>query len=131
MLNLGERERLINEVLDEAFGLGPLEALFRDPTVSDILIKGPKMVYVERRGRLEKTNIAFHDGRHLLQIVQRIAAKVGRRVDETSPMVDARLPDGSRLNAIIAPLALEGPLVSIRRFGSRPLLVSDLLQKAR
>jgi pilus assembly protein CpaF len=128
---LGERERLINEVLDEAFGLGPLEALFRDPTVSDILIKGPKMVYVERRGRLEKTNIAFHDGRHLLQIVQRIAAKVGRRVDETSPMVDARLPDGSRLNAIIAPLALEGPLVSIRRFGSRPLLVSDLLQKAR
>jgi pilus assembly protein CpaF len=128
LLNLGERERLINEVLDEAFGLGPLEALFRDPTVSDILINGPKSVYVERRGRLEKTNIAFHDGRHLLQIVQRIAAKVGRRVDETSPMVDARLPDGSRLNAIIAPLALEGPLVSIRRFGSRPLLVEDLIK---
>ena len=128
LLNLGERERLINEVLDEAFGLGPLEALFRDPTVSDILINGPKSVYVERRGRLERTKIAFHDSRHLLQIVQRIAAQVGRRVDETSPMVDARLPDGSRLNAIIAPLALEGPLVSIRRFGARPLLVDDLIK---
>jgi pilus assembly protein CpaF len=127
LLNLAEREKLINEVLDEAFGLGPLEALFRDATVSDILINGPKTVYAERRGRLERTNIVFHDGRHLLQIVQRIAAKVGRRVDETSPMVDARLPDGSRLNAIIAPLALEGPLVSIRRFGARPLLIEDLL----
>jgi pilus assembly protein CpaF len=127
LLNLTERERLINEVLDEAFGLGPLEALFRDGTISDILINGPKTVFVERRGRLEKTNIAFHDGNHLLQIVQRIASKVGRRVDETSPMVDARLPDGSRLNAIISPLALEGPIVSIRRFGSRPLLIEDLL----
>src|SRR5262245_16116839 len=127
LLNLTEREKLINEVLDEAFGLGPLESLFRDATVSDILINGPKTVFIERRGRLERTNIAFHDGRHLLQIVQRIAAKVGRRVDETSPMVDARLPDGSRLNAIIAPLALQGPLVSIRRFGSRPLLIEDLL----
>ncbi|HUE71770.1 MAG TPA: CpaF family protein [Pirellulaceae bacterium] len=127
LLNLNERERLINEVLDEAFGLGPLEPLFRDPTVSDILINGPKTVFIERRGRLEKSNIAFHDSRHLLQIVQRIAAKVGRRVDETSPMVDARLPDGSRLNAIIAPLALEGPLVSIRRFGARPLHVEDLI----
>jgi pilus assembly protein CpaF len=128
LLNLAEREKLINEVLDEAFGLGPLEPLFRDATVSDILINGPKTVFIERRGRLERTNIAFHDGRHLLQIVQRIAAKVGRRVDETSPMVDARLPDGSRLNAIIAPLALQGPLVSIRRFGSRPLLIEDLLE---
>lgn len=128
LLNLGERERLINEVLDEAFGLGPLEPLFRDPTVSDILINGPKTVYVERRGRLEKSTIAFHDSRHLLQIVQRIAAKVGRRIDETSPMVDARLPDGSRLNAIIAPLALEGPLVSIRRFSAKPLLIEDLVR---
>jgi pilus assembly protein CpaF len=130
LLNLNERERLIGEVMDEAFGLGPLEALFRDPTVSDILINGPKTVFVERRGRLERTNIAFHDSRHLLQIVQRIAAKVGRRVDETSPMVDSRLPDGSRLNAIIAPLALEGPLVSIRRFGARPLLVDDLIRNS-
>jgi pilus assembly protein CpaF len=128
LLTLAEREKLINEVLDEAFGLGPLEPLFRDPTVSDILINGPKTVFIERRGRLEKSNIAFHDYRHLLQIVQRIAAKVGRRIDETSPMVDARLADGSRLNAVIAPLALEGPLVSIRRFGAKPLLIEDLIK---
>ena len=127
LLNLGEREKLINEVLDETFGLGPLEPLMRDSTVSDILINGPKNLYVERHGRLERSHITFHDSKHLLQIVQRIVANVGRRVDETSPMVDARLPDGSRLNAIIHPLALAGPLVSIRRFGARPLLIEDLL----
>jgi pilus assembly protein CpaF len=129
LFSLSERERLVNEVLDETFGLGPLEPLMRDATITDILINGPKMVYVERQGRLEPTNIAFHDERHLLQIVQRIAGRVGRRVDETSPMVDARLPDGSRINAIIPPLALDGTLVSIRRFGAKPLLISDLLNK--
>jgi pilus assembly protein CpaF len=127
LLSLSERERLVNEVLDETFGLGPLEPLMRDPEVSDILINGPKTVYVERRGRLAKTAVAFHDPQHVLQVVQRIVSKMGRRVDETCPMVDARLPDGSRLNAIIHPLALEGPLVSIRRFGARPLMVADLL----
>jgi pilus assembly protein CpaF len=99
----------------------------RDPDVCDILINGPKTIYVERRGRLHKADTAFHDSNHVLQVVQRIVSRVGRRVDETCPMVDARLPDGSRLNAIIHPLALEGPLVSIRRFGSRPLLIDDLI----
>jgi len=127
LLSLAERERLIDEVLDETFGLGPLESLMADPEISDILINGPKTVYIERRGRLEKSSIAFHDKNHVMQIVQRIAGQVGRRVDETCPMVDARLPDGSRLNAIIHPLALDGPLVSIRRFGARPLQVDDLL----
>src|SRR5216110_2795240 len=98
-----------------------------DPTVSDILINGPKTVYVERRGRLEKIACTFHDDRHLLQVVQRIVSRMGRRVDETCPMVDARLPDGSRLNAIIPPLAIDGALVSIRRFGHRPLLSDDLV----
>jgi pilus assembly protein CpaF len=129
LLSLGERERLVDEVLDETFGLGPLEPLMRDQTITDILINGPKTIYIERRGQLERANIAFHDDRHLLQIVQRIVGRVGRRVDETSPMVDARLPDGSRVNAIIPPLALDGPLVSIRRFGARPLLIADLLTK--
>jgi pilus assembly protein CpaF len=127
LLSLSERERLVNEVLDETFGLGPLEPLMRDTTVSDILINGPRTVYVERRGRLEKTPVAFHDDRHLLHVVQRIVHRAGRRVDETCPMVDCRLPDGSRLNAIIPPLAIDGALVSIRRFGSRPLLSDDLL----
>ena len=127
LLSLSERERLVNEVLQETFGLGPLESLMLDPEVSDILINGPKNVYIERKGLLEKTSIAFHDESHLMQVVQRVAGRVGRRVDETCPMVDARLLDGSRLNAIIHPLALEGPLVSIRRFGMRPLQVHDLL----
>jgi pilus assembly protein CpaF len=101
----------------------------RDASITDILINGPKTVYVERRGRLERADIVFHDDRHLLQIVQRIAGRIGRRVDETSPMVDARLPDGSRVNAIIPPLALDGTLVSIRRFGAQPLLIADLQEK--
>ncbi|HZY83491.1 MAG TPA: CpaF family protein [Gemmataceae bacterium] len=129
LLNRAERERLVNEVLDETFGLGPLEALMADPTISDILINGHKVVYVERNGRLEKADVVFTDERHLVHIVQRIVGQVGRRVDETSPMVDGRLPDGSRINAIIPPLALDGSLVSIRRFGNRPLLASDLVAK--
>lgn len=129
LLSLNDRDRLVNEVLDETFGLGPLEPLMRDPTVTDILINGPKTVYVERHGCLELTPIAFHDDRHLLQIVQRIVGRIGRRVDETRPMVDARLQDGSRINAIIPPLALDGTLVSIRRFGAKPLQIADLLAK--
>jgi pilus assembly protein CpaF len=127
LLNRMERERLIDEVLDETFGFGPLEVLLKDPTISDILINGPQKIYVERRGKMEKSDVKFRDNEHLLQIIDRIVSKVGRRVDETSPMVDARLPDGSRVNAIIPPLALDGPSVSIRRFGSNPLKLEDLL----
>ncbi len=126
LLNLSERERLVSEVIDETFGLGPLEPLMRDPTISDILVNGPKVVYVERRGRLEQVNVAFNDNRHLVQIIQRIVGRIGRRVDETCPMVDARLADGSRVNAIIPPLALDGALLSVRRFGAKPLLIDDL-----
>jgi pilus assembly protein CpaF len=129
LLSLAERERLVTEVLDETFGLGPLEPLMRDLSVTDILINGPRTVFIERQGRLERTGVVFHDERHLVQIVQRIVGRVGRRVDETSPMVDARLPDGSRINAIIPPLALDGTLVSIRRFGARSLLIPDLTAK--
>jgi len=127
LLNRAERDRLVEEILDETLGLGPLEALLKDPTISDILINGPKNIYVERAGRLEKTDVTFRDDNHLMQIIDRIVSKVGRRVDETSPMVDARLPDGSRVNAIIPPLALDGPCVSIRRFGVNPLTIEDLL----
>ncbi len=129
LLNRTERERLVNEVLDETFGLGPLEPLLADPTISDILINGHDTVYVERNGRLEQADVSFTDPRHLLNIIQRIVGQVGRRVDETSPMVDGRLADGSRINAIIPPLALDGALVSIRRFGVRPLLAADLVAK--
>jgi pilus assembly protein CpaF len=127
LLNRMERERLIDEVLDETFGFGPLEVLLKDPTISDILVNGPHKIYVERRGKLEKTDVKFRDNDHLMQIIDRIVSKVGRRVDETSPMVDARLPDGSRVNAIIPPLALDGPSMSIRRFGANPLKLEDLL----
>src|ERR1041385_1316164 len=127
LLNRMERERLIDEVLDETFGFGPLEVLLKDPTISDILINGPYRIFVERRGKMEKSDVKFRDNDHLLQIIDRIVSKVGRRVDETSPMVDARLPDGSRVNAIIPPLALDGPTMSIRRFGSNPLKLEDLL----
>jgi pilus assembly protein CpaF len=118
-LNEMERERLIDEIMDEAFGLGPLQGPMNDPTVSDILVNGPGEVYLERRGRLEKSDIIFADDSHLMSVIQRIAARVGRRVDEMSPMVDARLPDGSRVNAIIPPLSLNGPVLSVRRFGVR------------
>jgi pilus assembly protein CpaF len=129
LLNRAERERLVNEVLDETFGLGPLEPLMRDPTVSDILINGHSTVYVERNGVLEQAPVSFSDDRHLLHIIQRIVGQAGRRVDETSPMVDSRLPDGSRINAIIPPLALDGALVSIRRFGAKPITAADLIGK--
>ncbi len=127
LLNRMERERLIDEVLDETFGFGPLEMLLKDPTISDILVNGPNKVYVERRGKLEKTDVKFRDNDHLMQIIDRIVSKVGRRVDETSPMCDARLPDGSRVNAIIPPLSLDGASLSIRRFGANPLKLEDLL----
>ncbi|MFO0915978.1 MAG: CpaF family protein [Pirellulales bacterium] len=127
LLNRAERERLIDEVLDETFGLGPLELLLKDPKVCDILINGPKNIYVERQGKMERTNVEFRDNGHLMQIIDRIVSQVGRRVDETNPMVDARLLDGSRFNAIIPPLALDGAAVSIRRFGANPLKLEDLL----
>jgi pilus assembly protein CpaF len=127
LLNRAERERLVEEVLDETFGFGPLEMLLKDPLISDILINGPKQIYIEKRGKLEKSAVTFRDNAHLLQIIDRIVSKVGRRVDEVCPMVDARLPDGSRVNAIIPPLALDGAAVSIRRFGSNPLKLEDLL----
>jgi pilus assembly protein CpaF len=127
-MNLQERERLATEVLDEVFGLGPLEPLLADPTVSDILVNTHKRVYVERKGMLEMTSIQFRDDIHLMSIIDRIVSAVGRRVDESSPMVDARLADGSRVNAIIPPLAVDGPCLSIRRFGRDPLTSEDLLQ---
>ena len=127
LLNRAERDRLVDEVLDETFGLGPLELLLKDQKVCDILINGPHNIYVERAGKMEKTNVEFRDDQHLMQIIDRIVSKVGRRVDETNPMVDARLSDGSRVNAIIKPLALDGAAVSIRRFGSNPLKLENLL----
>ena len=127
LLNRSERDRLVEEVLDETFGLGPLEIILKDPKVSDILINGPKDIYVERGGKMERSAVEFRDNSHLLQIIDRIVSKVGRRVDETCPMVDARLEDGSRVNAIIPPLALDGAAMSIRRFGSNPLKLEDLL----
>jgi pilus assembly protein CpaF len=127
-LSLVEKDRLIEEVLDEVFGLGPLEPLLRDHTVSDILVTTPRLIYVERAGKLERTNIEFKDDAHLMRIIERVVSRVGRRIDESSPMVDARLPDGSRVNAIIPPLAVDGPLLSIRRFGTDPLQPADLLR---
>ena len=126
-LNLQERERVVQEVLDEVFGLGPLEPLLADPTVSDILVNTHKRVYVERKGLLELTPIRFRDDVHLMSIVDRIVSAVGRRVDESSPMVDARLADGSRVNAIIPPLSVDGPVLSIRRFGRDRLTADDLV----
>lgn len=129
LLTASDRERLVNDVMDEAFGLGPLEPLLRDPSISDILVNGSQTVYVERRGRLELTDVTFGDERHLLQIIQRIVGRIGRRIDETSPMADARLADGSRVNAIISPLALDGSLLCIRRFSAHPLKAADLIAK--
>src|SRR5690606_16030596 len=126
-LNRSERDRLVEEVLDETFGLGPLEMLLKEPKISEIMINGPKNVFVEAGGKLQKSAVTFRDDKHLMQIIDRIVSKVGRRVDEVCPMVDARLPDGSRVNAIIPPLALDGPAVSIRRFGANPLKLEDLL----
>ena len=129
LLSQADRERMIDDIVHETLGLGPLEPLMSDPTISDILINGPHTVYVERRGKLERTNVRFVDLNHLLNIVQRIASRVGRRIDESSPMVDARLPDGSRVNAVMQPLALDGALVSIRRFSAHPLLATDLVAR--
>lgn len=126
-LNQSEKARLIVEVQHETFGLGPLEPLLADHEISDILVNNCSNVYVERKGKLEKTNIIFRDNKHLMQIIERIVSKVGRRIDESSPYVDARLSDGSRVNAIIPPLAIDGPVLSIRRFGLDPLKMSDLL----
>src|SRR5438445_9304535 len=122
-----ERERLSLEVLDEVFGLGPLEPLLQDPTISDILVNGAKEVYIERAGVLEESRIMFKDNAHLMHIIDKIVSAIGRRVDESSPMVDARLADGSRVNVIIPPLAIDGPHLSIRRFGHIPIAEEDLL----
>ncbi|MCB9850842.1 MAG: CpaF family protein [Phycisphaerales bacterium] len=128
LLNFNERQRLISEVLDETFGLGPLEVLLADQTISDILINGPKQIYVERGGRVERTDVKFRDNGHLMHVIDKIVSQVGRRCDETSPMVDARLPDGSRVNAVIPPLAIDGPSMSIRRFGADPLTWDDYIR---
>jgi pilus assembly protein CpaF len=127
-MNFQERERLVQEVLDEVFGLGPLESLLADPTVSDILVNTCKHVYIERKGMLEETTIQFRDDAHLMTIIDRIVSAVGRRVDESSPMVDARLADGSRVNAIIPPLSIDGPCLSIRRFGHKRLSAPELIE---
>ena len=127
LLNSGEKESLQSSLLDEVFGYGPLEPLLKDHTISDILVNRRDLVYIERSGVLEKVSVQFRDDRHLLQIIDRIVGGVGRRIDESSPMVDARLADGSRVNAIIPPLALDGPALSIRRFGASPLTAAKLL----
>ena len=126
-LSFAERERLAREILDEIFGLGPLEPLLKDPTISDILVNRYNKVYVERAGKLEPTGLSFKDDAHLMQIIDRIVSRVGRRVDESSPMVDARLADGSRVNAIIPPLAIDGPCLSIRRFGRDPVTARTMV----
>ena len=128
LLNRAERERLIEEVLDETFGFGPLEILLKEEGIADIMINGPKHVFIEKNGRIQRSPVTFRDNDHLMQVLDRIVSKVGRRVDETQPMCDARLPDGSRVNAIIPPLALDGPSLTIRRFGSNPLTLEDLLR---
>ena len=127
-LTMVEKDRVIEEVLNEVFGLGPLEPLLQDPTISDILVSTPRLVYIERAGKLYRTPVEFKDDSHLMRIIEKIVSRVGRRIDESSPMVDARLPDGSRVNAVIPPVAVDGPLLSIRRFGRDPLQPSDLLR---
>jgi len=123
-----EKQQLIRDVMDEVFGYGPLDVFLRDPFISDILVNGPHKIYIERHGRLETTDAAFLDNDHLLRVIRRIADSVGRRIDESAPMLDARLPDGSRVNAIIPPLALDGPALSIRRFGTKPLDIERLIE---
>src|SRR4051794_24168639 len=127
-LSFAERERLAREILDEIFGLGPLEQLLKDPTISDILVNRYNKVYIERNGKLELTGLTFKDDAHLMQIIDRIVSRVGRRVDGSSPMVDARLQDGSRVNAIIPPLAIDGPCLSVRRFGRDPLTARNMIE---
>src|SRR5829696_994348 len=127
-LSASGRERLVNDVQHELFGLGPLEPLLADPTISDILVNSHSTVYIERRGKLELSNVAFKDDEHLMRVIERIVSTVGRRIDESSPMVDARLQDGSRVNAIIPPLSIDGPILSIRRFGAEPLNMAKLIE---
>ena len=127
LISYADRTRLVADLVDEALGLGPLEALLRDNSISDILINGPRCVFVERGGILEQTEVVFDNEDHLVSVVQKIASRVGRRIDESSPLVDARLQDGSRVNAVIRPLALDGALVSIRRFASQPLGSEQLI----
>jgi pilus assembly protein CpaF len=129
LLSSHEKQQICDEVLDEVFGLGPLEPLLKDPTISDILVNTYKHVYVERRGLLELTTVAFRDDQHLLRIIDKIVSQVGRRIDESTPMVDARLSDGSRVNAIIPPLAVDGPILSIRRFSTDKLMPNDLVER--
>jgi pilus assembly protein CpaF len=127
-LNFEEREELVKQVLDEIFGLGPIQPLIEDPEISDVLVNTYKSVFIERHGRLERTDVRFQDDRHLLQVIDRIVSAVGRRIDDSSPMVDARLPDGSRVNAIIPPLAIDGAVMSIRRFGAE-ITMQNLVEK--
>ncbi len=127
-LSTAERERLVNDVQHELFGLGPLEPLLADSTISDILVNSFGKIYIERRGKLELSDVAFKDDEHLMRVIERIVSTVGRRIDESSPMVDARLKDGSRVNAIIPPLAIDGPVLSIRRFGAEPLRIAQLIE---
>src|SRR5215468_2333367 len=127
-LSFTERERLSRDILDEIFGFGPLEVLLKDPTISDILVNRCDQIYIERAGRLEKTQLAFKDNAHLMQIIDRIVSQVGRRIDESSPMVDARLQDGSRVHAIIPPLALDSPTITIRKFPKKRIIVEDLVK---
>ncbi|HEY0365626.1 MAG TPA: CpaF family protein [Pyrinomonadaceae bacterium] len=127
-LSVSERDRLVSDVQHELFGLGPLEPLLKDPTISDILVNKHDTIYIERRGKIERTNVTFKDDEHLMRVIERIVSSVGRRIDESSPMVDARLQDGSRVNAIIPPLAIDGPVVSIRRFGAEPLRMAMLIE---
>ncbi|HEX3281584.1 MAG TPA: CpaF family protein [Pyrinomonadaceae bacterium] len=128
-LSTNEKERLVNDVQHELFGLGPLEPLLADPTISDILVNSPRTIYIERNGKLEITDVAFKDDEHLMRVIERIVSTVGRRIDESSPMVDARLKDGSRVNAIIPPLSIDGAILSIRRFGTTPLTMDGLIEK--
>jgi pilus assembly protein CpaF len=127
-LSASERERLVNDVQHELFGLGPLEPLLKDPTISDILVNSHDTIYIERRGKIEPTTVRFKDDEHLMRVIERIVSSVGRRIDESSPMVDARLQDGSRVNAIIPPLSIDGPVLSIRRFGADPLRMAALIE---
>ena len=127
-LSSSERERLVNEVQHELFGLGPLEPLLADASISDILVNSHSTIYIERRGKLEKSNVSFKDDEHLMRVIERIVSSVGRRIDESSPMVDARLRDGSRVNAIIPPLSIDGPVLSVRRFGAEPLRMNMLIE---
>src|SRR5688500_7100117 len=128
VLARSERQRLFEEIIAEILGFGPIEPLLRDPSVTEVMVNGPGSVFVERAGRIEETNIVFQDNDHVLRIIDRIVAPLGRRCDESQPMVDARLPDGSRVNAIIPPIALDGPVLTIRKFAKQPLTIEDLVR---